>query len=149
MSAAAAAFAAGRGAGGARLVAAGALLAAYTASLAGAARAAAREPTAANVQRVVGAGVLGLLPLQAVHARRLGGNGGRRRRGRCLAACPAARAEAGCDVSLRLAYVTNGLGHHRLDDALALLADSGYDGVALTLDHLPPRPVRAATCAPA
>ena len=29
------------------------------------ARAAAREPTAANVQRLVGTGVLGLLPLQA------------------------------------------------------------------------------------
>ena len=39
-------------------------------------------------------------------------------------------------MSLRLAYVTNGLGQHRLDDALALLADNGYDGVALTLDHL-------------
>lgn len=65
VSAAAAAFAAGRGAGGARLVAAGALLGAYTASLAGAARTAAREPTAANVQRIVGTGVLGLLPLQA------------------------------------------------------------------------------------
>jgi sugar phosphate isomerase/epimerase len=39
-------------------------------------------------------------------------------------------------VSLRIGYVTNGLGQHRLDDALALLADNGYDGVALTLDHL-------------
>jgi sugar phosphate isomerase/epimerase len=39
-------------------------------------------------------------------------------------------------VSLRLAYVTNGLGQHRLDDALALLAEHGYEGVALTLDHL-------------
>lgn len=38
-------------------------------------------------------------------------------------------------MSLRLGYVTNGLGQHRLDDALALLAENGYDGVALTLDH--------------
>lgn len=38
-------------------------------------------------------------------------------------------------MSLRFAYGTNGLAYHRLDDALALLADSGYDGVALTLDH--------------
>jgi L-ribulose-5-phosphate 3-epimerase len=38
-------------------------------------------------------------------------------------------------VSLRFAYGTNGLGYHRLDDALALLAENGYDGVALTLDH--------------
>ena len=37
-------------------------------------------------------------------------------------------------MSLRYAYNTNGLTSHRLDDALALLADGGYDGVALTLD---------------
>ena len=37
-------------------------------------------------------------------------------------------------MTLRYAYNTNGLTSHRLDDALALLADSGYDGVALTLD---------------
>ena len=43
-------------------------------------------------------------------------------------------------TSLRYAYNTNGLAHHRLDDALAMLADTGYDGVALTLDvqHLDP-----------
>lgn len=41
---------------------------------------------------------------------------------------------------MRFAYNTNGLAHHRLDDALSLLADTGYDGVALTLDvhHLDP-----------
>jgi L-ribulose-5-phosphate 3-epimerase len=36
---------------------------------------------------------------------------------------------------LRFAYVTNGLSDHRLDDALVMLADLGYDGVAITLDH--------------
>lgn len=36
---------------------------------------------------------------------------------------------------LRYAYNTNGVANHRLDDALALVADAGYDGVALTLDH--------------
>lgn len=38
-------------------------------------------------------------------------------------------------ASLRYGYVTNGLADHRLEDALALLADCGYDGVGLTLDH--------------
>ena len=37
--------------------------------------------------------------------------------------------------ALRFAYNTNGTAHHRLDDALSLIADAGYDGVALTLDH--------------
>ena len=43
-------------------------------------------------------------------------------------------------MPLRYAYNTNGAAHHRLDDALALVADAGYDGVALTLDvhHLDP-----------
>ncbi len=43
--------------------------------------------------------------------------------------------------ALRLAYNTNGLAHHRLSDAIDLLADLGYDGLALTPDvpHLDPR----------
>ncbi len=36
---------------------------------------------------------------------------------------------------IRFAYNTNGVANHRLDDALRLIADAGYDGVALTLDH--------------
>ncbi|MBE1533921.1 sugar phosphate isomerase/epimerase family protein [Actinomadura algeriensis] len=41
---------------------------------------------------------------------------------------------------MRFAYGTNGFGSHRLDDALAVIADLGYAGVALTLDagHLDP-----------
>ncbi|WP_147917841.1 sugar phosphate isomerase/epimerase family protein [Ruania zhangjianzhongii] len=38
-------------------------------------------------------------------------------------------------MTLRLSYGTNGFGDHRLSDALAIIADLGYDGVALTLDH--------------
>ncbi|MFF5955607.1 sugar phosphate isomerase/epimerase family protein [Streptomyces luteogriseus] len=37
---------------------------------------------------------------------------------------------------LRFGYGTNGLADLRLDDALFLLADLGYDGVGLTLDHM-------------
>lgn len=36
---------------------------------------------------------------------------------------------------LKFGYGTNGFAHHRLTDVLAVLADLGYDGVALTLDH--------------
>ena len=36
---------------------------------------------------------------------------------------------------LRYAYNTNGTVHHSLHEAVALIADSGYDGVALTLDQ--------------
>ncbi len=36
---------------------------------------------------------------------------------------------------LRFGYGTNGFANHRLADALAVIADLGYDGVALTLDH--------------
>jgi L-ribulose-5-phosphate 3-epimerase len=36
---------------------------------------------------------------------------------------------------VRFGYGTNGFANHRLDDALAVIADLGYEGVALTLDH--------------
>lgn len=39
-------------------------------------------------------------------------------------------------MTLRFAYNTNGTASHRLDDALALMAEAGYSGVALTLDHM-------------
>ena len=43
-------------------------------------------------------------------------------------------------MPLRFAYNTNGCANHRLIDALDLIAESGYRGVALTLDfqHLDP-----------
>ncbi|MGW1214137.1 sugar phosphate isomerase/epimerase family protein [Streptomyces sp. NPDC002499] len=40
------------------------------------------------------------------------------------------------DTPFRFGYGTNGLADLRLDDALSLLADLGYDGVGLTLDHM-------------
>jgi L-ribulose-5-phosphate 3-epimerase len=38
-------------------------------------------------------------------------------------------------MTLRFGYGTNGFANHRLGDALAVIADLGYEGVALTLDH--------------
>ncbi|MDZ7621558.1 MAG: sugar phosphate isomerase/epimerase family protein [Candidatus Competibacteraceae bacterium] len=36
---------------------------------------------------------------------------------------------------MRFSYNTNGCSNHRLSDALILIAEAGYDGVSLTLDH--------------
>jgi sugar phosphate isomerase/epimerase len=38
-------------------------------------------------------------------------------------------------MTFTLGYGTNGFANHRLHDALAVIADLGYTGVALTLDH--------------
>jgi L-ribulose-5-phosphate 3-epimerase len=38
-------------------------------------------------------------------------------------------------LSLRFGYGTNGFADHSLDQALGVIADLGYEGVALTLDH--------------
>ncbi|MER7460777.1 sugar phosphate isomerase/epimerase family protein [Micromonospora sp. NPDC126480] len=44
-------------------------------------------------------------------------------------------AAGGAGGGLRFGYGTNGFANHRLEDALAVIADLGYAGVALTLDH--------------
>ena len=36
---------------------------------------------------------------------------------------------------MRLGYNTNGMAHHRLEDAIAILADIGYESIALTIDQ--------------
>jgi sugar phosphate isomerase/epimerase len=36
---------------------------------------------------------------------------------------------------MRLGYNTNGFAHHRFDDAVAILAEIGYQSIAVTLDH--------------
>lgn len=46
-------------------------------------------------------------------------------------------------MTLRFGYGTNGLTDLRLDDALGLLADLGYDGLGLTLDHMHLDPMAA------
>ncbi|WP_328323031.1 MULTISPECIES: sugar phosphate isomerase/epimerase family protein [unclassified Streptomyces] len=45
------------------------------------------------------------------------------------------RGDTSAEPVLRYGFGTNGFSNHRLEDALAVIAGLGYDGVALTLDH--------------
>lgn len=36
---------------------------------------------------------------------------------------------------LRFGYNTNGFAHHSIEDAIEILAELGYDGIAITIDH--------------
>ncbi|WP_234334170.1 sugar phosphate isomerase/epimerase family protein [Streptomyces sp. NRRL B-1347] len=63
--------------------------------------------------------------------------GGASAAGPAARVAPAAGLPAqGGPARLRFGYGTNGLTDLRLDDALGLLADLGYSGVGLTLDHM-------------
>ena len=44
-----------------------------------------------------------------------------------------------------IGYNTNGMAHHDLFEAVALLAEIGYRGVAITVDHGPLWPRREGT----
>ena len=88
-------------------------------------------------RRAVGAGILGLIPLEAGL---LAGSGSLVPAAGVAALWPLARRAVeearAVDVSLQFGYVSNGLSDHRLEHALELLAENGYAGIALTLDHI-------------
>lgn len=44
---------------------------------------------------------------------------------------------------MKIGYNTNGFAHHRLEDAVAILAETGYQSIAITLDHYALNPFAA------
>ena len=112
------------------------LIGAYAATVGRAHVDAIRDPSPARLQKAVGAGIMGLIPLEAGL---LAGAGSFAPAAGVAALWPLARRAAqaeGGHMSLRFGYVSNGLSDHRLEHALQLLSENGYAGVALTLDHI-------------
>ena len=110
------------------------------------ARRARRRP---RVRAAVGAGITALPALQGALTARAGAAGRRRRWSPPAAPARPPAAREGWrhrhDRRLRFGYGTNGFANHRLDDALAVIADLGYDGRRAHPRPRPPRPVRART----
>ena len=91
------------------------------------------KPSPDRVRAAVGAGITALPALQAALCAAAGAPATAAAGRRGGPARPAAGPEGVADM--RFGYGTNGFANHRLTDALDVIADLGYQGVALTLDH--------------
>ena len=118
------------------------------------ARAAAEPRRPATVRAAVGAGIHGLSRCRRALTARAGAPPGAGRRRSSPPRRPARprRAAPGAVVAdmstgLRFGYGTNGFANHRLDDALGVIADLGYDG--RRADPRPPTSTRSPPTWPA